>query len=219
MTKLLLFGNDVENDLYDWEVYGLKEMKCEIESFNKLIKLCNHPNITTSIIVSLIQSITLYDIAKSSTIIRTELEEDISIQNLIEDETGEEFFPLFNQMIEEDSKLINFLVQHGMTNNNQSIYSIALLSSIPPEILIQQIDSIKGMFTNELNIEDVIKSANQIIDHPTTFSDGLDAINNLKQLDRTDDRVVDTLVKFAQHYAFDDWRLNSVVALSQFPSK
>ena len=219
MTKLLLFGNDVENDLYDWKVDGLKEMKCEIESFNKLIKSCNHPNITTSITVSLIQSITLYDIVKSSTIIRTELEEDIIIQDLIKDETGDNFFSLFNQRIEEDSKLINFLVQHGMTNNNQSIYSIALLSSIPPEILIQQIDSIKGIFTNELNIEDVIKSANQIIDHPTTVIDGLDAINNLKQLDKSDDRVVDTLVKFAQHYAFDDWRLNAVVALSQFPSK
>ena len=219
MTKLLLFGNEVENDLYDWKVDGLKKMKSGIESFNNLIESCTHSHITTSIITSLVRSITLYDIVKSSTINRKPLE-GVNIQSLLEDTTGEEFCILLDQMIEQDEKLINFLVQHGMTKGTQSIYSIALLSSIPPTILIQQLGSIKESSSNSLRIEDVIQSANQIIsDRSKGMEDGLDVINKLKQLDKTDERVIEVLVKFAQHYASEDWRENAVIALSQFSSK
>jgi hypothetical protein len=219
LTKLLLFGNEVENDLYDWKVDGLKKIKSDIESFNKLIESCNHSHITTSIITSLVRSITLYDVVKSSPINRKPLE-SINIQSLLEDDDGERFCELLDQMIEQDESLIEFLIQHGMTKNNQSIYSIALLSSIPPTNLIQLLNSIKGSFTNSLNIEDVIKSSNQALNNPfTMYYEGLTAINNLKQLDKTDERVIQILVKFAQYDGYDEWRENAVISLSQFPSK
>ena len=145
--------------------------------------------------------------------------ESVDIQSLVDDANGERFCKLLDQMIEQDETLIKFLIQHGMTKNNQSIYSIALLSSIPPSTLIQQLNSIKGSFIHSLNIENEIQSANQIINHPKTLEPGLTAINNMKQLDKTDERVIQVLVKFAQHYASEQWRENAVIALSQFPSK
>ena len=87
LTKLLVFGNEVDDDLYDWKEDGLKKMKSDIESFNKLIESCNHSHITTSIITSLVRSITLYDVVKSSPINRKPLE-NINIQYLIEDDDG-----------------------------------------------------------------------------------------------------------------------------------
>ena len=88
-----------------------------------------------------------------------------------------------------------------MTKDRNSIYSIDVLSSIPPSILLQQLDSINSTITNSLNIDDVIQSTNQIMDHPPgKYVEGLAAINKLKQLDKEDKRVVEILVKFAQHY-------------------
>ena len=168
---------------------------------------------------SLIRSITLYDVVKSSTINRQPLNK-VDIQSLLEDNYGLEFVPLLNQRVEEDISLISFLAQHGMTKNRNSIYSIAVLSSIPPSILLQQLDSIKSTITNSLNIDDVIQSANQILDRPQgKYEEGLASINKLKQLDKEDKRVVEVLVKFAQHYGYDEWRENAVYALGEFPSK
>ena len=219
LTKLLLFGNEVENDLYDWKEDGLKKIKSDIESFSSLIESCNHSHITTSIITSLVRSITLYDVVKSSPINRKPLE-GVDIQYLLADRNGERFCELLDQMIEQDESLIEFLIEHGMTKNDQSIHSIALLSSIPPTNIIRILNSIKGSFTNSLDIEDVIKSSNQILDNPSTmYNEGLTAINNLKQLDKTDERVIQILVKFAQYYRFGGLRENAVISLSQFPSK
>ena len=218
LAKLVSFGSAVESDFYDWKTDEMK-IKCELESFNKLIGSCTHPNITTSITTSLIRSITLYDVVKSSTINRQPLKK-VAIQSLLEDNYGFEFVPLLDQMVEKDISLISFLVQHGMTKDRNSIYSIAVLSSIPPSILLQQLDSIKSTIINSLNIEDVIQSANHIMDNEgNNYSQGLAAINKLKQLDKEDKRVVEVLVKFAQHYIFDAWRENAVYALGEFPSK
>ena len=219
LTKLLLFGKEVEDDLYDWRTDGLRKKQDEVPSFNNLIESCTHPHITTSIITSLVRSITLYDVVKPSTINRKPLEGNVNIQYLIEDRTGERFCELLDQRIEQNESLMKFLVQHGMTKDNQSIYSIALLSSIPPSTLIQQLNSIKGSFIHSLNIENEIQSANQIINHSKTKDPGIRAINNMKQLDKTDERVIQVLVKFAQYYASEQWRENAVIALSQFPSK
>ena len=219
LTKLLLFGKEVEDDLYDWRTDGLRKKQDEVSSFNNLIESCTHPHITTSIITSLVRSITLYDVVKSSTINRKPLKGKVNIQSLIEDDDGEEFCKLLDLRIEQNESLMKFLVEHGMTKDSQSIYSIALLSSIPPSTLIQQLNSIKGSFIHSLNIENEIQSANQIINHPKTVDSGLRAINNLKQLDKTDERVIQVLVKFAQHYGSEQWRENGVIVLSQFPSK
>ena len=218
LAKLISFGKAVESDFYDWKTNEMK-ISCELESFNKLIGSCTHPNITTSITTSLIRSITLYDVVKSSTINRQPLNK-VAIQSLLQDNYGFEFVPLLNQMVEKDISLVSFLTQHGMTKDRNSIYSIAVLSSIPPSILLQQLDSIKSTITNSLNNDDVIQSANQILEHPQgKFSQGLATINKLKQLDKEDKRVVEVLVKFAQHYIFDAWRENAVYALGEFPSK
>ena len=218
LAKLLSFEKDVERDLYDWKSYGMK-IECELESFNKLIGSCSHPNITTSIVTSLVRSITLYDIVKPSTINRQPLNK-IDFQSLLQDTYGCEFVPLLNEMVEQDKSLISFLAQHGMTKDKHSFYSIAVLSSIPPSILLQQLDSITTTITNSLNIEEVIQSANQALSYPQgKYDEGLAAINKLKQLDKGDERVVEVLVKFAQHYSYPEWRENAVIALGQFSSK
>ena len=218
LTKLVSFGSLVESDFYDWKTDEMK-ISCELESFNKLIRSCTHPNITTSITTSLIRSITLYDVVKSSTINRQPLKKVI-IQSLLQDNHGFKSVPLLNQMVEEDISLVSFLAQHGMTKDRNSIYSIAVLSSIPPSILLQQLDSIKSTFTNSLIIDHVIQSSNQIMNFPQgKYEEGLASINKLKQLDKEDKRVVDVLVKFAQYFGFDEWRENAVIALGEFPSK
>ncbi len=197
------------------------KIECELESFSKLIESCTHPNITTSMTTSLVRSITLYDVVKSSTINRQPLEQ-IDIQSLLEDTNGSKFHSLLNQKVEENGALVAFMAQHGMTKDSHSIYSIAVLSSIPPSILLQQLDSIKATITNSLNIEDVIQSANQILEQPQgKYDEGLATINKLKQLDKGNERVVEVLVKFVQQLngGYSDWQENAVIALSQFPSK
>jgi hypothetical protein len=87
--------------------------------------------------------------------------------------------------------------------------------------VLLQLDSIKTTITNSLNIEEVIQSANQALSYSQgKYSEGLAAINKLKQLDKRDERVVEVLVKFVQQLnGYDDWQENAVISLGQFPSK
>jgi hypothetical protein len=219
LAKLLLFGNNVEEDLFDWKLGRLKQMDCEVESFSKLIGSCTHPNITTSMITSLVRSITLYDVVKFSTIDRQPLE-SVKVQDLLGDITGERYCKLLNQRIEEDPSLINFLTQHGMTKDGRSIYCLALLASIPPSVLIQQL-SLTTVTTGSLNIEDEIRSAYQILDHPEgKYGKGMTAIDKLKQLDKSDERVAEVLIRFISSETgdFEGWRESAAIALRCFPS-
>jgi len=164
------------------------------------------------------RSVTFYDVAKLPSLEKGEYSGAVIFQDL-EDDMGQRFCSLLDQRIEEDADLVEFLVQQGLKNSTQAIYPVALLASIPPMTLIHQLEKLKGTFTRPLSVDEIIRAADAAMANPTKLNQGTVVINNLKQLDKKDEKVVEVLVKFVQHYAFPEWREGAVVALGQFPSK
>jgi hypothetical protein len=192
-----------------------------------LIKSCIHPNITTSIIASITRSICFYHFGNSSTITRKSLEKEnkFNIQNLLKDTNpdGEEFCKLLNEIIEDNLELINLLIQLGMENNERSIYSIAILSSISPIKLIQQLDSLKTINTN-ISINEDIDTLCKPLNGVGGIEGGLKSIDKLTQMNKNDEKVVQSILKFLQtdiesKYTSEKWRERAAISLRQFPSR
>ena len=82
MSKLLLFGFEVEKDLYDWKKNTItNDLKCDKQSYIQLINLCFQSDITTPIITSFIRSISLYDFMDLQNI---QLDEKLNSDELLE---------------------------------------------------------------------------------------------------------------------------------------
>lgn len=63
-TKLLLFGNEMQKELYDFHSSSLLLQECSLESYQQLIQLCLFPQSESSLLHSLVCSIAGTEISK-----------------------------------------------------------------------------------------------------------------------------------------------------------
>src|SRR5689334_11444562 len=61
LAKMLLFGENVERDLYDYRIEGItKDLQCDLAHYRQLIDLCTHPSVTTAQVFVFVRSILAY---------------------------------------------------------------------------------------------------------------------------------------------------------------
>jgi len=173
---MLLCGEEVDDDIYDFKSASIREITCDIQSYKDLIQLCfSSEEITATFVAAFVRSITLYDLMKVPV-------SRVPIKNLAQ--------------VHENVKLnaddiygceLDEIILEELLNKDQD-WGIAPLATIPTDELKIKISLISRKEKKKKMTETVLQSLRDDLQNSFFFSSENCAV--MESLDPNDEQVV-----------------------------
>jgi len=173
---MLLCGEEVDDDIYDFKSASIREITCDIQSYKDLIQLCfSSEEITATFVAAFVRSITLYDLMKVPV-------SRVPIKNLAQ--------------VHENVKLnaddiygceLDEIILEELLNKDQD-WGIAPLATIPTDELKIKISLISRKEKKKKMTETVLQSLRDDLQNSFFFSS--ENCEVLESLDSNDEQVV-----------------------------
>jgi hypothetical protein len=192
LAKFLLFGDHINQDLYNFRTQQLNIFGCDIPSYTNLVHGCFQPNISTPFVAAFVRSICVFEFGKLPSENSKKAIEDPStiLQNLKSINATAQIATLRQLFLYQltDIRIIESLVSCSF-NNETSTESVAVLSTISPQIL----NSMMSLDMKERKHVEVIDAKDlehiRSILRGTVIADVFDAMAKLNSMDKSKESV------------------------------
>jgi hypothetical protein len=197
LNKLLLFGEDVSKDKYQWQTDKL-QVGCKLQSYNDLIDACFHPNITAPYVGAFVRSICVHDFGTPT---KVNSKQNLDVAQILKElksyySTTDILKKLFWHKIEDESiwkAVIDYMRRKDFSVKIDSICNtaIAMLATIPPLELKLKLEK---MNTLELTTPPQEQTAMEVTtkqkEPSQSFSNDIhnNIISNLDSIEKIKDR-------------------------------
>jgi len=216
LAKMLLYGSQLDDDLYDWKTNQIKQsLLSDIVSYKSLIRYCFQSNSKSVLVASVIRGICFYELVGIEGITSWKDLDVDSLMKSLEDPFLWKRLPAFMQFCNlkvKSDEVLSALIR-GSEDPATKFFAISALATTPPEEVLKhirigskdddrEVSSASTSYTQQEEVFDgMIKSLNLFL--TSTVSFGSDVVTHVKFLGNSKSKkIYDALVEYLKHKKF-----------------